>query len=336
MTQPITEAKSTTSRLATIQKLLAKAEAEGVTDQERDLLTEKAAELMARYGVDQAMLAQAGKEIDPVVDKVIWTSRPFAGRMADLLGGIAQTMGAEARTVKQFDENAHGGQRKGAWKYGLRLFIHASDLQRVEMMYAAARNQALAGASKIKGYDDFGQDQKAHRDSYLEGFGHAVVGRVYRAEAAARQAAEAEREALAEEALLRGELTSGPSVALVLNDRRSVVKAAADLALYKITPAMRIEMEAKKVANREKWADQDRESQKRHAARIAEHEACERCRKAASGFCNGHRDLKPSQASYRGYERVGNYYHDGYSDGQRADLGTSGKAVSNRKQGELS
>ncbi|MGH3122965.1 MAG: DUF2786 domain-containing protein, partial [Streptosporangiaceae bacterium] len=39
-----------------VRKLLAKAEAQGVTPAEAEALTAKAAELMARYGIDRALL----------------------------------------------------------------------------------------------------------------------------------------------------------------------------------------------------------------------------------------------------------------------------------------
>ena len=44
-----------------VRKLLAKAEAEGVTPPEAEALTAKAAELMARYGIDRARLAACGR-----------------------------------------------------------------------------------------------------------------------------------------------------------------------------------------------------------------------------------------------------------------------------------
>src|SRR5262250_3153851 len=47
-----------------VRKLLAKAEAEGVTPPEAEALTAKAAELMARYGIDRARLAAARPETD--------------------------------------------------------------------------------------------------------------------------------------------------------------------------------------------------------------------------------------------------------------------------------
>ena len=47
-----------------VRKLLAKAEAEGVTAEEAQALTAKAAELMAKYGIDRALLAAARPETD--------------------------------------------------------------------------------------------------------------------------------------------------------------------------------------------------------------------------------------------------------------------------------
>src|SRR5579864_7670175 len=47
-----------------VRKLLAKAEAEGFTPPEAEALTAKAAELMARYGIDRARLAAARPDTD--------------------------------------------------------------------------------------------------------------------------------------------------------------------------------------------------------------------------------------------------------------------------------
>ena len=50
--------------LERVRKLLAKAEAGGVTPAEAEALTAKAAELMARYGIDRALLASRRPETD--------------------------------------------------------------------------------------------------------------------------------------------------------------------------------------------------------------------------------------------------------------------------------
>ena len=53
-----------TDLLDRVRKLLAKAEDEGVTPHEAEALTAKAAELMARYGIDRALLGALHPETD--------------------------------------------------------------------------------------------------------------------------------------------------------------------------------------------------------------------------------------------------------------------------------
>ena len=57
-----------------MRKLLAKAEAEGVTPDEAQALTAKAAELMAKYGIDRALLAARRPETDRPADRKVSTS----------------------------------------------------------------------------------------------------------------------------------------------------------------------------------------------------------------------------------------------------------------------
>src|ERR1700721_1050685 len=60
-----------------VRKLLAKAEAEGVTPPEAEALTAKAAELMARYGIDRARLAAARPDTDRPGSRVIDIDNPW-------------------------------------------------------------------------------------------------------------------------------------------------------------------------------------------------------------------------------------------------------------------
>src|SRR5207248_1452668 len=64
--------------LGRVRKLLAKAEAEGVTPAEAEALTAKAAELMARYGIDRALLAAARPDTDRPADRVIDVPNPWS------------------------------------------------------------------------------------------------------------------------------------------------------------------------------------------------------------------------------------------------------------------
>jgi len=288
---------------------------------------------MAKYGIDRAMLAESGKEADPVVDTVIFAERPYAKPMMELLYRIASVLGAECRAVKQWDPEDHGGRSKGAWHYGLRLFIHESDLLRVRMLYASLRNQAAAGASRITGSAEYGQDQRAYRINYLDGFSSAIYYRLEQAEREAREAREAEQQELADKAMLTG-ANAGRSVELVLADRRVAVRNTMTLAVYGKTAA---ELDAGMAANRERWAEMDRRAQERHEARVKAHQECGRCHAAKSGYCTDHRDLRPSQATSRYRESVGaEYRYEGYRDGQNADLGTTAPQVGGDRKKALS
>ncbi len=57
--------------LSRIKKLLAKAEANGCTDEERDALNEKATELMLKYQIDSAMLAQDDRPQERIVKEFL-------------------------------------------------------------------------------------------------------------------------------------------------------------------------------------------------------------------------------------------------------------------------
>lgn len=328
--QTVTEARDTDSRLDLVRKLLAKAESTD-SEAEREALTERASQLIAKYGMDRAMLADTGQEADPVVDKVIFAARPYARSFSELLWHIGSPLRAEMRSVRQWDPDDHGGRTKGAWHYGYRVFAHQSDLLRIELLYASLRNQALSGVSHITGTDQFAQDQRAYRINYLQGFSHAINLRLQRAEEDARRAREAEQDRLADEALLNGHV-AGRSVELVLRDRRAVVKAAMDLAVYNITPQQRAEMDAKMAANQEKWAEQDRQAAERRELRREEQRNCPKCLVARSGYCKDHRDMRPRMG--RAYhESVGaDYYHVGRDDGRRADLGLTRTQVSGDSQ----
>src|SRR5271166_106562 len=78
--------------LERVRKLLAKAEAEGVTPPEAEALTAKAAELMARYGIDRARLAASRPDTDRPGSRIIDIANPWAQVRAHLLAGLAGAM----------------------------------------------------------------------------------------------------------------------------------------------------------------------------------------------------------------------------------------------------
>src|SRR6202020_3280299 len=75
-----------------VRKLLAKAEAEGVTPPEAQALTAKAAELMAKYGIDRALLAAVRPETDAPSSRLLDIDNPWGRVKAHLLCGLGSAL----------------------------------------------------------------------------------------------------------------------------------------------------------------------------------------------------------------------------------------------------
>ena len=87
-----TGSEAAAALLDRVRKLLTKAEADGVTPAEAQALTAKAAELMAKYGIDRALLAARRPETDHPADRKVDIDNPWARVQAHLLCGVAAAM----------------------------------------------------------------------------------------------------------------------------------------------------------------------------------------------------------------------------------------------------
>jgi hypothetical protein len=191
--------------LATVRKLLAKAEDPAATPQEAETYNAKASDLMADYGIDRALLAAADPDTDVVGDRVVVTEAPYARDKATLLSGIAHEMRCRAVLRTRYPE--------GMKELSLHLFGYDSDLLRTEVLYTSLLVQASVGMARAP--VPFGEQVAAFRRSWLAGFTHAVVQRLAAAE---RRAAE---QADSGPTVSAG--ADGRSVALVLADRSVAV-----------------------------------------------------------------------------------------------------------------
>jgi hypothetical protein len=197
-----------------VRKLLAKAEAEGVTPPEAEALTAKAAELMARYGIDRARLAATRPETDRPSGRVIDISNPWAQVRAHLLAGIAGAMRCQCVLLST---NGPGAR--------IHVFGYASDLERADILYTSLLLQMAHGLTAAVVPNGV-RSVRAWRRSWLLGFVTAVITRVKSAEDRAATASETEDHA-------------GPSTALVLADRAVVIRRQLQEA-YPVTRRTRI------------------------------------------------------------------------------------------------
>jgi uncharacterized protein DUF2786 len=205
--------------LERVRKLLAKAEAEGVTVAEAEALTAKAAELMARYGIDRALLAAARPATDSPGDRMIDVPNPWAQVKAHLLGGLAGALRCSCVQLPRSRSDGGGGAR-------IHIFGYASDLERTEILYTSLLIQmahGLIAAPLPAGV----RSVRAWRRSWLLGYVSAVVARVRAAEDRAAAAAGNEQAA------------GGKSAALVLADRSLVIRRQCQQA-YPVTRTMRV------------------------------------------------------------------------------------------------
>jgi hypothetical protein len=185
-----------------VRKLLAKAEDEGCAPAEAEALTAKAAELMARYGIDRALLGALHPETDRPADRVFILANPWGDVKRHLLAGLA--MALRCQCVQTRSEQ---GTR-------LHVFGYSSDLERADILFTSLLVQ-MARALAQQAVPGYGGEARAWRRSWMLGYAAAVVARVRAAEeAAAASAGTAGAEGGAH----------GQSAALVLADRSLVVR----------------------------------------------------------------------------------------------------------------
>jgi hypothetical protein len=186
--------------LERVRKLLAQAEDESVTPAEAQAFTAKAAELMAKYGIDRALLAAERPDTDRPANRILTIDNPWAREKAHLLSGLAAALRCQVILL--------GGNRPGS---RVHLFGFASDIDRTDVLYTSVLIQmahGLAGAA----VPEWSSSPRAWRRSWLLGFATAVIARVTEAEHGAVRVATA-----------RG-TRDGERAALVLADRSLIIR----------------------------------------------------------------------------------------------------------------
>lgn len=189
--------------LARVRKLLAKAEDPGVTEAEAEAFNTKAAELIARYGIDQAMLAAEDKARDEITQVTIPIDNPYSTDKAHLLHAIARPL--RCNTVRY---------AAGKTTYKMIVFGFASDIERVQLLYTSLLLQATTQLSHVRPDNNgwYPESTAAYRRTWLSGFSAAVSRRLVAAEARAASTATT--------------TSSGTSAELVLRDRKTQVEHA--------------------------------------------------------------------------------------------------------------
>ncbi|WP_328448673.1 MULTISPECIES: DUF2786 domain-containing protein [unclassified Amycolatopsis] len=185
-------------QLERIRKLLAKAEDPAVTEAEAEAYNKKAAELVARYGIDQAMLAETGASVDDIGTLTIPMDDPYSRDKASLLTSVAYPL--RCRTLLH---------RVGQKVESVTVFGYQSDLGRVELLFTSLLLQASTQLNRVRPGGFFpGESLAAYRRTWLHGFARAVH----------------ERLSLAEQEAVRTAAPGARSAELVVRDRSALVQ----------------------------------------------------------------------------------------------------------------
>jgi hypothetical protein len=187
-----------------VRKLLAKAEDEGCSPAEAEALTAKATELMARYGIDRALLGALHPETDKPADRVFTLVNPWGDVKRHLLAGLAMALRCQCVQTR----SAEGAR--------LHVFGYTSDLERADILFTSLLVQ-MARALAGQAVPGAGGEARAWRRSWMLGYCTAVVTRVRAAEEAAVASASGSGSS-------SGSAAGGRSAALVLADRSLVVR----------------------------------------------------------------------------------------------------------------
>ena len=201
-------------KLARIRKLLAQAEDRAATAAEAEAFTAKAAELMARHGVDAALLAAADPGREVVGDLTVELLAPYAYEKASL--GAAVARGLRCSAVLRRTRSS------GSTSCSLHLFGATTDLVLAELLLTSLMVQGTAELTRRPVPP--GEHPAAYRRTWWLGFAGAIGRRLREAEEAAAHEAETKFAA------------AGTSAALVLADRA----ALADHAASEAYPRLRI------------------------------------------------------------------------------------------------
>jgi hypothetical protein len=195
--------------LAKVRKILAKAEDPAATPAEAETYTAKAADLIAAYGIDRALLAEEVLAADPVGDRVVVLDPPYALDKAGLLSSVAVRLRCRpVQRVRYVDQTK---------EISLHLFGHHSDLVRLDVLYTSLLLQATTLLARTP--VPAGEHAAAYRRSWLAGFTSAVSRRLAEAEERARARAEQQE---------RDGSPRSRSVDLVLADRSAAVRRAVE------------------------------------------------------------------------------------------------------------
>lgn len=166
-----------------IRKLLKQAESavKNGNKAEAEAYNSKASELIAKHGVDQALLAEKGEIQDAIVSMMFDINGEFSMDRRVLLTHIIKAMGGSAVIISS--------HRPGTYQskdYTVHAFAYQSDMNRIQFLYEILTSQMLLGSAVAARNVE---KKRSFRKSWMLGFSYAIYVRLKKDEEVAVAAA---------------------------------------------------------------------------------------------------------------------------------------------------
>jgi Protein of unknown function (DUF2786) len=147
-----------------VQKLLAKAQDESVSEQEAEAYLAKAAQLMMEYNIDAALLAAKAKVFLYPTSKVLFCVPQFAAQKTTLMGVIARSFSCKAILTKNAARN------KGIAE--VTVFGFENDIDSVSTIYSSAVVIGEIGSARRRNQ---GNTSRGYHSSYWAGYANGIM-----------------------------------------------------------------------------------------------------------------------------------------------------------------
>lgn len=188
-----------------INKLMAKAESTEFPE-EAEALLEKAQELMTTYGIEEAMLREAGKEVIEEITELVLS---YTGGMRKTLFALGHRLADHNGCRSFFRDNRHDS---GPRRVDVIVIGFPKDLERIEMLDTSLKLQCAVALKKfVKEHVDPTWHRGVKRNEKRE----FVLGYIAGVSAKLRQAQVRATEVATEK--------NGPGVALAIRSRKDQV-----------------------------------------------------------------------------------------------------------------
>jgi len=180
-----------------LRKLMAKAEDSATTEAERDAIVSRVTYLMAKFGIEEAMLSATKSEPQVVINMRVKILAPYAIQRGHLLDHIGRVFGCKSIHLDELDGKV------------VRIFGYQGDFERTYMLFGSLIIQMFSGlASVVK---PAGVHGRSFNGSFVTAYVDTVIDRVKDAYATAK--AEVKH-------------TTGNGMELVLADRAIAINNA--------------------------------------------------------------------------------------------------------------